>query len=175
MTPNDRAKTYERNIDAFIGGYTVTGTKLSLSPSSPNNKHKTPSPPTITESFTVAQECICSAKSTPHGIFATGANPENAFLFLATFNAKGNEWTAEQTSVGVNPAYKATMRFGGTAGGVHTAIGSTMVGGQEVTAFSAEQSAMGCNEGVECFPEQKSISPKIFSEPMAIGQYGGVR
>ena len=148
LTPNDLTKTYERNIDAFIGGYTVTGTKLSLSPSFPNN-NKTPSPPITTESFTVAQECICSAKSTPHGIFATGANPENAFLFLATFNGKGNEWTAEQTSVGVNPAYKATMRFGRVAGGVHTAIGSTMGGGgQEVTAFSAEQSAMGCNEGV---------------------------
>jgi hypothetical protein len=145
LTPNDLTKTYQRNTDAFIGGYTVTGTKLSLSP----NNNKNPSSPTITESFTVAQECICSAKSTPHGIFATGANPENAFLFLATFNAKGNEWTAEQTSVGVNPAYKATMRFGKVAGGVHTAIGSTMGGGgQEVTAFSAEQSAMGCNEGV---------------------------
>ena len=28
---------------------------------------------------------------------------------------------------------------------------------------------------IECFPEQKSISPKSVSEPMAIGQYGGVR
>ena len=131
LTPQqDRTTTiYEHNTQAFIGGYTVTGTKRSLTPH--NNNNKSPKPPT-TEAFTVAQECICSVTATPHGIFGTGANLDNAFLFLATVthNHKGKQdWTAEQTSVGVTPAYTATMRFGETAGGRHTAIGATRGGG----------------------------------------------
>lgn len=129
---------YARSAELFVGGYTVSGTKLSISPS------QAPGSP---ESFSVAQECICSAKATEHGIFASGANPENAFLFVATLNDAGDEWTAEQTSVGTAPPYKATMRFGSTAGGAHTAIGSTLTSKGESTAFSAEQSAMGCAEG----------------------------
>jgi len=138
MTAPERTAQYARSVDSFVGGYTVAGTKLSLRPGKA---------PGATESFRVAQECICSAKATEHGIFASGANPGNAFLFLATLNNAGNEWTAEQTSVGAQPPYKATMRFGATAGGTHTAIGSTLSSSGETTAFSAEQSAMGCSEG----------------------------
>ena len=61
------------------------------------------------------------------------------------------EWTAEQTSVGVTPAYTTTMHFGETAGGVQTAIGATQDDGGRhggtTTAFSAEQSAIGCQYG----------------------------
>ena len=137
---NDRrTAAYERSVDLFVGGYTVKGTKLEIRPG------KAPGAP---EGFRVAQECICSATATEHGIFATGANPDNAFLFVATLNDKGDEWTAEQTSTGATPPYKATMRFGATAGGPHTAIGSTLArSGGGVTAFSAEQSAMGCTAG----------------------------
>jgi len=134
----DRTAAYARSADLFVGGYTVTGTKLSISPGKA---------PGATESFSVPQECICSAKATEHGIFAVGANPGNAFTFVATLNDAGDEWTAEQTSVGAKPPYKATMRFGATAGGPHTAIGSTLASSGETTAFSAEQSAMGCSEG----------------------------
>ena len=136
---NDRrTAAYERSVDLFVGGYTVKGTKLEIRPG------KAPGAP---EGFRVAQECICSATATDHGIFATGANPDNAFLFVATLNDKGDEWTAEQTSVGATPPYKATMRFGATAGGTHTAVGSTLTSRGESTAFSAEQSAIGCAEG----------------------------
>jgi len=121
----------------WVGGYTVAGTKLSLRPGT------APGPP---ESFRVPQECLCSATATEHGIFARGANPGNAFLLLATRSDAG-EWTAEQTSVGAAPPYKATMRFGSTAGGAHTAVGSTLNSRGVTTAFSAEQSAIGCHEG----------------------------
>ena len=134
----DRTATYARSAEQFVGGYTVAGTKLSISPGKA---------PGATESFTVGQECICSAKATENGIFASGANPENAFLLVATLSDAGDEWTAEQTSVGVSPPYKATMKFGATAGGAHTAIGSTLTSSGESTAFSAQQSAMGCAEG----------------------------
>lgn len=137
LSAADRTAAYARNAELFVGGYTVSGTKLSVSPGKP---------PGVTESFSVAQECICSAKATNHGIFASGANDENAFLLVATLSDAG-EWTAEQTSVGASPPYKATMRFGATAGGEHTAIGSTLTSRGESTAFSAEQSAMGCAEG----------------------------
>ena len=133
-----RTAAYRRSAELFVGGYTVSGTKLSISPGKA---------PGATESFSVGQECICSAKGTEHGIFASGANPGNAFLLVATLNDAGDEWTAEQTSVGAAPPYKATMRFGATAGGVHTAIGSTLTSSGETTAFSAQQSAMGCAEG----------------------------
>lgn len=121
----------------WVGGYTVAGTKLSLRPGT------APGPP---ESFRVPQECLCSATATEHGIFARGANPGNAFLLLATRSDAG-EWTAEQTSVGAAPPYTATMRFGNTAGGAHTAVGSTLNSRGVTTAFSAEQSAIGCHEG----------------------------
>ena len=134
----DRTATYARSAELFVGGYTVAGTKLSISPGKA---------PGATESFSVAQECICSAKATEHGIFASGANPGNAFLLVATLSDSGDEWTAEQTSVGATPPYKATMRFGATAGGTHTAVGSTLTSRGESTAFSAEQSAIGCAEG----------------------------
>ena len=138
-----RTAAYKRSAELFVGGYTVSGTKLSISPGKA---------PGATESFSVGQECICSAKGTEHGIFASGANPGNAFLLVATLNDAGDEWTAEQTSVGVAPPYKATMHFGATAGGAHTAIGSTMTSTRgstlsESTAFSAEQSAIGCADG----------------------------
>ena len=134
----DRTAVYARSAELFVGGYTVAGTKLSISPGKA---------PGAIESFSVGQECICSAKGTEHGIFASGANPGNAFLLVATLNDAGDEWTAEQTSVGASPPYKATMRFGATAGGVHTAIGSTLTSSGETAAFSAQQSAMGCAEG----------------------------
>mmetsp|Transcript_59192 Transcript_59192/g.66251 ORF Transcript_59192/g.66251 Transcript_59192/m.66251 type:complete len:303 (+) Transcript_59192:186-1094(+) len=154
MTAQDRTAQYARSADLFVGGYTVKGTKLSIRP---GNIFKAPGP---TESFSVAQECICSAQATEHGIFASGANPGNAFLFVATLNNAGTEWTAEQTSVGVKPPYKATMRFGATAGGTHTAIGSTLTSSGETTAFSAEQSAMGCSEGEEGAAACKAVCGK---------------
>lgn len=133
----DRTAAYARSVELWVGGYTVAGTKLSISPGKA---------PGSTESFSVPQECICSAKATENGIFASGANPGNPFLLVATQNDAG-EWTAEQTSVGAAPPYKATMRFGATAGGVHTAVGSTLNSRGVSTAFSAEQSAIGCAEG----------------------------
>jgi len=150
----------QRNANLFVGGYTVKGTKLSMmNPGNNNNNNKgkqkvqvQPLGGEMTERFQVAQECICSVETTEHGIFARGANPENPFLFLATINDK-NEWTAEQTSVGATPPYKATMRFGKIPGGPHTVVGSTTTTlnskTDTVVAFSAEQSAMGCNEGGE--------------------------
>jgi len=134
----DRTAAYARNADLFVGGYTVEGTKLSIIPGTA---------PGTTQDFRVAQECICSATATKHGIFASGANLDNAFLFVATLDDKGEQWTAEQTSVGATPPYKATMQFGATAGGPHTAIGSTLSKSGATTAFAAEQSAMGCTEG----------------------------
>ena len=133
----DRAAAYARSAELFVGGYTVAGTKLSISPGRA---------PGATEGFSVAQECICSAVSTEHGVFASGANPGNAFLFLAALSDAG-EWIAEQTSVGATPPYKATMYFGATGGGAHTAVGSTLTSSGETTAFRAEQSAIGCAEG----------------------------
>jgi len=153
MTAPERTAQYARSVDSFVGGYTVAGTKLSISP----GMFKAPGP---TESFLVAQECICSAQATEHGIFASGANPGNAFLFVATLNNAGNEWTAQQTSVGAQPPYKAIMRFGATAGGPHTAIGSTLTSSGETTAFSAEQSAMGCSEGEEGAAACKAVCGK---------------
>ena len=133
----------ERNANLFVGGYTVQGTKLSMSAGKTKMSGKRGP-----ENFSVEQECICSAEATPNGIFARGANPENAFLFLATLNNKNDEWTAEQTSVGVDPPYKAKMFFGKTPGGPHKAVGSTLNSSNGVVVgFSADQSAMGCNEG----------------------------
>jgi len=134
----DRTAAYARSAELFVGGYTVAGTKLSIRPGKA---------PGATVSFSVAQECICSATATEHGIFTSGANPGNAFTLIATLSESSDEWTAEQTSVGAAPPYKATMRFGATAGGAHTAVGSTLTPSGTVDAFSAEQSAIGCAEG----------------------------
>ena len=54
---------------------------------------------------------------------------------FATLSDAG-EWRAEQTSVGAEPPYKATMHFGRTAGGAHTAVGSTLSSIGESTAFN---------------------------------------
>ena len=99
-------------------------------------------------SFSVAQECICSAVATSTGIFAKGANTDNAFLLVAAREPDGN-WYAQQTSVGIVPAYQATMRFGRVPGGPHTAVGYHLTTtGSEQTTFRADQSAIGCSEGV---------------------------
>ena len=129
---------YETHAADFLGGYTVSGNALSFSQDAGYEQN----------SFSVTQECICSASATSTGIFAKGANAENAFLLVVAREPDGN-WYAQQTSVGVAPAYQATMRFGRVPGGPHTAVGYQLAStGNEQTAFRADQSAIGCSVGV---------------------------
>ena len=136
---------YAQHLASFVGGYTVAGSAILA---------HTPSTGRTTvnvSSFAVAQECVCEARATAHGIVAAGANDGNAFLLVISREDDGR-WYAEQTSVGAEPAYKATMRYGVTPGGAHSAVGH-LLGGADVAAgtqktFRADQSAVGCDEGV---------------------------
>jgi len=102
------AALYTEQALAFIGGYTVEGHALAYDGDMG----------TTLATFTVAQECICTAT----GTFARGADAENAFLLIASREPDG-QWYAQQTSIGVAPAYRALMRFGATPGGTHSAVG----------------------------------------------------
>jgi len=97
----------------------------------------------------VAQECLCEVSATAHGIVARGANADNAFSLIAALEPDGL-WHAQQVSVGAAPSYQATMRFGVKAGGPHSAVGFFLnpKDGGEQTTFRADQSAIGCSEGV---------------------------
>ena len=99
--------------------------------------------------FTVKQECLCECAGTTTGVFCRGANDENAFSLIAAQDPSGG-WHAGQTSIGIAPMYHAEMAFGMTPGGPHTAegyfLGPNKQGEQVV--FRAQQSAIGCKEGV---------------------------
>ena len=131
---------YQEHVCAFIGGYTVAGTSFTQGGQDGSLK--------VSE-FEVQQECLCEVVATAHGIFARGANDANAFSLVAALEPDG-EWHAQQVSVGTTPAYQATMRFGRTPGGAHTAVGFYLnpVEGGAQTTFRASQSAIGCKEGV---------------------------
>ena len=97
----------------------------------------------------MAQECLCEVTATAHGIFARGANSENAFSLVAAAEPDG-QWHAQQVSVGAKPQYQAHMRFGSVPGGAHSAVGFFLnpEDGGEQTTFRADQSAIGCHSGV---------------------------
>jgi hypothetical protein len=139
-TDSERLSFYQDHIPDFVGGYTVAGTSMAQGGSSDN--------PALT-SFSVAQECLCEVAGTAHGIYAKGANEDNAFSLIAAVEPDGS-WHAQQVSVGATPSYQATMRFGTTAGGKHSAVGFFLnpKDGGEQTTFRAEQSAIGCTEGI---------------------------
>lgn len=135
-----RSAFYERLRLSFVGGYTVAGTAFSQGGANGS---------TTVAAFTVPQECLCEAESTADGIFVKGANENNAFSLIASASADGH-WRAHQVSVGLTPGYRATMDFGATAGGAHTAVGSFLgpAADGSQTTFRAEQSKVGCHEGV---------------------------
>ena len=129
---------YESVAPLYVGGYTVSGSSITQGGSAGGE----------IKSFSVAQECLCEVFATPTGVYAYGANTDNAFSFIAAIEPDG-QWYAQQVSIGIEPAYQAQMRFGHTAAGPHSAVGYHLAydkGAQ--TAFRAEQSAIGCDEGI---------------------------
>lgn len=138
--PLPRLEFYKAFVDSFVGGYTVAGTSLTQGGASGSSNFS---------EFSVAQECLCEVRATAHGIFARGANEANAFSFIVAKESDG-QWRAQQVSIGVTPAYQATMYFGETAGAEHSAVGFYLnpAEGGEQTAFRAEQSAVGCYQGI---------------------------
>ncbi len=134
------AEFYEQFINNFTGGYTVAGSSFTQGGAAGSS---------ITE-FAVAQECLCEVVATAHGVFARGANADNAFSLIAALEAADGRWHAQQVSVGTKPAYQATMRFGSVPGGAHSAVGFFLnpEPGGEQTTFRADQSAVGCHNGV---------------------------
>ena len=131
--------SYDQYVRNFTGGYTVAGTSFTQGGTA--GSQLTP--------FSVDQECLCEVVATAHGLFAKGANTDNAFSLIAAIEADGM-WHAQQVSVGAAPAYQAVMRFGRVAGGVHSATGFFLnpeEGGAQTT-FRADQSAIGCHNGV---------------------------
>ena len=128
---------YRRQLPSWIGGYTVEGTSIM------QGRHP------MIEHFEVAQECLCTVDATPHGIYAQGANADNAFSLVAAVELDG-QWVAQQASVGAIIPYVATMRFGPVAGGVHSAVGFQIRTSDQApqVVFRAEQSGIGCHNGV---------------------------
>ena len=129
---------YESQVPRWVGGYTVQGSAIT-------NGGKAG---VKIESFSVEQECLCAVKATPQGLYAQGANADNAFSLIAAKEPDGT-WLAQQVSVGAKPQYQAQMRFL-TSGGEHSAQGFFLAPPPkgEQTAFRADQSAIGCSEGV---------------------------
>ena len=137
----DGIELYMNTAQLFVGGYRVHG--VSLTQTTDDKKPEW-------RSFAVDQECLCSCKGRSTGVFCTGANEFNAFSLVAAQETGGN-WVAQQVSVGVEPSYSATFQFGGTPGGPHTAEGHTEARDprrDDRTIFRAQQSAIGCTEGV---------------------------
>ena len=67
---------YAQHLSSFVGGYTVAGSAiLAHAPSTGRTTVNV-------SSFAVAQECVCEARATAHGIVAAGANDGNAFLLV---------------------------------------------------------------------------------------------
>ena len=129
---------YESQLPRFVGGYTVSGTFIA-------NGGKAG---VQIKQFSVDQECLCTVSATPNGLYVQGANSDNAFSLIAAAEPDGT-WLAQQVSVGASPQYQAQMRFL-KAGGPHSAQGFFLnppIGGEQ-TAFRADQSAIGCSEGV---------------------------
>ena len=123
---------YHRVLPMWVGGYTVHGTAINATGA--------------LEDFAVKQECLCEVKATSHGVYARGANADNAFSLIAALEPDGL-WHAQQRSIGAAVPYQAAMGFGEVAGGKHSAVGYELGGATEAT-FRAEQSAIGCAEGV---------------------------
>lgn len=141
--PMDGLSTYQVAAPEFVGGYTVAGNYQAQGGSGKRGASQR-----IVE-FTVNQECLCECTGTSTGVFCRGANDENAFSLVAAKESSG-AWHAGQTSVGIKPMYHADMAFGMAPGGPHTAEGYFLgpnAQGEQVV-FRAQQSAMGCNEGV---------------------------
>lgn len=138
---------------AFVGGYTVAGHNIVT------NIDAADAVSSSVSAFSEPQECICSCEATKHAVHCLGANSGNAFNAIA-FLEQG-QWIMDQHSIngsvgGFN--YHAVFRFGkNPAGGAHSATGYaiTTPGAQTTTQFRAEQSAMGCKEGIgaaACLP-----------------------
>lgn len=126
---------YTDAMPLFVGGYTVTGNTIAESSLS---------------SFSVEQECLCECNATTTGLFCRGANAENAFFMVVSRDDEEGRWRAQQVSIGIKPAYRASMDFAHVPGGKHTAVGyrlspTTMPQGQ--TLFRAQQSEIGCSQG----------------------------
>ena len=132
--------TYVAAAAAFIGGYTVAGNAI-VSGGAQRSSELT--------SFEVGQECVCTCTPTSTGIFCKGANDDNAFALVAAQESDGR-WYAQQASIGVSPGYQARMDFGAVPGGAHSAAGFYLNpnAAGEQTVFRAQQSAIGCAEGV---------------------------
>jgi len=130
FTSSSSSTSYEQSVPSWVGGYTVEGTTIAAK---------------VLTSFSVAQECLCAVTATAHGIFAMGANAENAFSMVAALEPDG-QWHAQQVSVGADVPYVANMRFGSVAGGAHSAVGHLLQDGQ--TNFRADQSVIGCDNGI---------------------------
>ena len=92
---------YESVAPLYVGGYTVAGSSITQGGSAGGE----------IKSFSVAQECLCEVFATPTGVYAYGANNYNAFSIIAAIEPDG-QWYAQQVSIGIEPAYQATMRFG---------------------------------------------------------------
>ena len=140
--PEDMLDFYALAAQSFIGGYTVSGHAIVQGGNAGAVE---------LNSFTVMQECLCECTGTSTGIFCRGANDGNAFSLVAGYERFDGSWTAQQVSVGVKPSYQAIMRFGDMPGGPHSATGfflSNNASEGRQTLFRAEQSAIGCDEGV---------------------------
>jgi len=142
----------EQDALAFVGGYTVTGHSITT-------KLQDAMVKTEVAAFSVEQECICSCSvTTGNGIFCLGANDGNAFNAVA-YREHG-QWVMQQHSINASVGgfnYHATFQFGELAGGAHSATGYALTapGMQTTIQFRANQSRMGCNEGVgasACLP-----------------------
>ena len=139
MTFGTSQAVYDDALPYFVGGYTVAGNAMSRDGLS---------------SFSVQQECLCECNATSTGIFCRGANDDNAFNIVLARDAIDGTWQGQQVSVGVEPAYQASMDFAHVPGGKHTAMGyrlcptTTSTPGAGQTLFRAHQSEIGCNQGV---------------------------
>ena len=136
MTYQSNLELYADSVPLFVGGYTVAGNAIAQDGMA---------------AFEVEQECLCECNATTTGIFCRGANDDNAFYLVLSRDEQDGRWRGQQVSVGVQPAYQALMDFSYVPGGEHTAVGyrlspSSMLQGQ--TLFRAQQSAVGCAQGV---------------------------
>jgi hypothetical protein len=114
---------------AFVGGYTVSGTAIAATSGASGKVTTTLS------TFAVAQECSChcSAEASPNWsskippvVFCLGANDGNPFTLMIV-NENG-QWVGQQHSVNATGTpYHAVFTFGTTAGGAHSVVGENSV------------------------------------------------
>ena len=136
MTYQSSLELYKDSAVLFVGGYVVAGSAIAQ---------------TGLSAFSVEQECLCECNATTTGIFCRGANDDNAFYLVLSRDNQDGHWRGQQVSIGVVPAYQASMDFFYVPGGEHTAVGyrlnpSSTPQGQ--TLFRAQQTAIGCSQGV---------------------------